>query len=404
MDRFRLARLLTPVLVILLALVVACGDGGDGQGGGQGDGDETDFGVTSELVVEAEFPVTIAFSPDGRLFYNELLSGNIRIISPDGKLLPEPFAHVDVAEGIEWGLIGLAIDPEFESNHYVYIYFMEPIEGGVKPTVMRFTDVENRGEDPTVILGDLPHHDPVRVSRHVAGNIHFGPDGYLYVSIGDMDIDVSAQDLSTARGSILRVNKEDGSAAPDNPFVDEPGAEPRIYAYGFRNSFDFTFHPLTGQIYAAENGDANCDELNLVIKGANYGWPQSWKPPSLGNLKVCQNPGAVEAVHYFLIPARFAPEGRGPAQRAAHLFSTVAPTGIEFVSRVAYPRLDDSLLVCEFNSGFMRRYFLEGLDQDIVIDGSIVVSDCHLDIALSPSGVVYYSNDKEIRRLVPTEE
>ena len=382
------------VIALPLLLIIACGDGeAETQQG---------FDVGSELVTEAEFPAVFTFTPDGRLFYNELLTGNVRVITADGDLLEEPFAHVDLAlQGPGSGLLGLAIDPEFESNHYVYIYFTAPTEGSLRPIIMRFTDVDNRGEDPTVILDDLHEHDPGLV-RHVGGNVHFGPDGYLYVTIGEMDDMGSSQDLSSARGKILRV-KTDGDAVPDNPFVDQPGADPRVFAYGMRNSFDFTFHPQTGQIYANENGDASCDELNLVVKGGNYGWPQSSEPPPLDGLPVCQNAGANEAIHYFLRPPEFAEEGRSAALRPAHVFSTVAPTGVEFISRSVYPTLGDSLLICEFNTGFMRRYWLEGPDQDIVQDGSIVLRDCNLDIVLDSEGIVYYSNAEEIRRLRPAE-
>ena len=387
-------------LGLALALALACGDGeGEDEGEGglprlgtrQNEPIIEGFGVKSELVTEADFPVTLAFAPDGRLFYNELLNGNIRIITPGGRLLEQPFAHVDLAPGQvppgEIGLIGLTLDPDFESNHYVYVYFTPPAEsgGGEKLTIMRFTDVDNVGTDPTVI-GDLPKTLP-NVGIHVGGNIHFGPDGYLYVTIGENTVTEAAQDLGTVFGKILRINKEDGSAAADNPFVDQPGADPRIFAYGFRNSWDFTFHPETGQIYATENGDANCDELNLVVKGGNYGWPQSISE------EVCRNPGAREGIYYFTI---------FPSRRPGQFISTVAPTGIEFVTSDAYPQLiSSSLLVCEFNPGIMRHFYLAGAEQDVVVDGSIVVRDCRLDIAISPDGIIYYSNEKEIRRLLP---
>jgi glucose/arabinose dehydrogenase len=349
------------------------------------------FGVKSELVMEAEFPVTMAFAPDGRLFYNELLNGNVRVITADGRLLEEPFAHVDLAPGAvppgEIGLIGLTLDPDFESNHYVYIYFTGLIEsgGGEQLTLMRFTDVNSVGTEPTVI-GELPRTLP-GVGIHVGGNIRFGPDGYLYVTIGENTVKEASQDLSSVLGKILRINKEDGSAAPDNPFVDQPGADPRIFAYGFRNSWDFTFHPETGEIYATENGDANCGELNRVVRGGNYGWPES------SSSDVCHNPGATEAIYYFTI---------FPSRAPYQFISTVAPTGIEFVTSDAYPLLiRSSLLICESNPAFMRHFYLEGEDQDVVVDGTLVVRDCRLDIVIGPDGLVYYSNENEIRRLVP---
>lgn len=391
MSRVISLRLVPVCLGLSLLLALACGDG-EGEGGLPREGTRKDepiiegFGVKSELVTEADYAVTLAFAPDGRLFYNELNTGNIRIITPGGELLPDPFAHVEVKTGDEWGLIGLTIDPDFESNHYVYIYFTAPAGSVSRPTVMRFTDDNNIGVDPAVIL-ELPETFPDRPSWHVGGNIHFGPDGYLYVTVGEYTESELAQDLSVPQGKILRVSKEDGSAAPDNPFVDQPGAAPSVFAYGFRNSWDLTFHPETGQIYSTENGDANCDELNLVVKGGNYGWPES------SGEEVCQNPGAIEGIHYFSI---------FPSRRPGQFISTVAPTGIEFVTSDAYPLLiSSSLLVCEFNSAIMRHFYVAGVDQDVVVGGSVVVRDCRLDIAISPDGLVYYSNKTEIRRLVP---
>ena len=90
-----------------------------------------------------------------------------------------------------------------------------------------------------------------------------------------------------------------------------------------------------------------------------------------------------------------------PSRRPVTFFSTVAPTGVEFVSWHVYKRLETSLLVCEFNTGFMRHFLLEGANLDILVDGSIIARDCRLDIALDPSGIAYYSNETEIRRLLP---
>ncbi|MEE8370021.1 MAG: PQQ-dependent sugar dehydrogenase [Dehalococcoidia bacterium] len=347
--------------------------------------------VRSELVAEAAWPVGLAFAPDGRLFYNELRTGLVRIIDGDGNLLPEPFVAVEVQQGTEYGLIGLAIDPDFEENHHVYILFTAP--GPIKaiPRIMRFTDEGNVGVEPTLIL-DLPETFADRFAFHVGGNIHFGPDGYLYVTVGDYNVAELAQDLSMPQGKILRINKEDGSAAPNNPFADRPGADPRVFALGLRNSWDFTFHPLTGDIYATENGDFNCDELNRIVAGGNYGWPLSAQSFKVGGAGTCHDGTALEAIHYFT---------RHPARAPSTLFSTVAPTGIEFISWDTYKPLEDSLLVCEFNTGRMRHFLLQGPDQDIVLDGSILVDDCRLDIAVSPGGVAYYSNESEIRRLTP---
>ena len=378
----------------LLVFAFACGDGADEAEGPDGDAGEpvatipvpSPFpGITSEVVVpNAETPVALAFTPDGRLFYNERDTGNVRIVTTEGRLLPEPFVHVDVAVSLVsalepgWGLLGLALDPDFESNQYVYVYFTQPgtAEDKATPVVVRFTDVDNLGVDPKTIVGDLPEAT-IFTEYFVGGQMRFGPDGYLYIAIGDfIDTDL-AQDLDSVRGKILRIDKEDGSPAPDNPFADDPEADPRVFAYGFLNAYDFTFQPQTGELFATEYGlYFCCDELNIVRQGQNYGWPQS---------------GADQTdtlpIHFFSLPGQTS-EG-----------TKVAPTGIEFVSGADNPALGDSLLVCEGRTKFMRRLVLAP-NQNQVQSDDVVVADCSRDIAVSPDGQVYYSNDSEIRRLV----
>ena len=365
--------------VAMFALLSACTGGSEGE--------LARFTFTSELVTAADAPVKLAAAPDGRTFYSEYRAGNIRIISADGQLLEQPFAHVDVAEfkqaGVnQWGLFGLAFDPEFETNHYLYAYLIRPTADGGQAAVMRFTDIDNQGTDPTVILADLPKAR-VNATLHVGGNILFGPDGYLYLSLGDFgpgSVGREPQDLSLLQGKILRVDKADGSAPPDNPFVDDPDADPRIFAYGLRNPYDFTFHPTTGRMYATDNGQANCDELNIVDKGENYGWPQSLDD------EVCHNPGAVEPIYLYAMP------GKRPEEEP----SNVGPTAVEFLTDSG-----ELLLTCEVNTGFMRLLLLEGPDYDVVKETRVLAEDCTLDIAAAPDGSIYYSNATEIRRLVP---
>ena len=374
------------LLVSLLSLAVACGGG-----------EENPFEVQSELVTSAANPIAMAFAPDERLFYTEHSTGNVRIVTPDGSLQEEPFAQVDVSAKFDWGLNGIALDPEFETNHYVYVSFTEPATteaerlAGVRiarPVVTRFTDVDGRGVDPEVIVGDLPETDPERGAFSAIGNIGFGPDGFLYIGMGDYDLFDPAQDLSVAQGKILRVDKEDGSAAPDNPFVDEAGADPRIFAYGFRKAFNFDFHPETGQMYATDHSGVTCDELNLIQAGANYGWPLAQEFRFGDCLE-----GQVTPPIYS-----FAPEGSMPMEPEA----IVDPRGMRFLSGSAYPLLSgDSLLVCELRTQLLRRLVLGGANLDQVVEDDIVVDDCGLDIAISPDGIIYYSTEKEIRRLVP---
>jgi len=377
------------IFLALLISLISCGGGGD---------EENPFGLKSEVVVSAARPITMTFATDGRLFYGEHETGDIRIIMPDGTALTEPFAHLDVQIGIEWGLTGLALDPQFQSNHYVYAYFTQPVRPGspgaqviARPVVTRFTDSQNKGEDPTIIVGDLPETDPKHPGYNANGRIAFGPDGYLYISVGDYDSPskFDPQDLKDLQGKLLRVKKDDGSPAPGNPFLNDPDADPRVYAYGFREAFDFIFFPNGMQLYGDDDTPVSCEELNLIRKGGNYGYPNVGDFP----YSECGFGTQEKAIHYF------AKEKTKPGD----FLSTVSVSGFAFVSGQNYPPLGDGLLVCEAETKLMRRLTLAGTNHDQVAAEDTAIKDCNMDVATSPDGKVFYSNDKEIRRLVQGE-
>lgn len=380
MNTRRPAFATTFVVVFLLFLASACGDGGN------------PFDVQSERVTAADRAADLAFAPDGRLFYAEQLTGAIRVISADGELQEKPFAQVEVATygELDWGLTGLALDPDFETNHYLYAFLTEPVEPETpvaKPVLVRFTDRDSEGVDPKVITDDFPETLPAAPGFNANGNIHFGPDGFLYVSLGDYDTPQMVQDLSIPVGKLLRIDKEDGSAAPENPLAGDPAADPRIFAYGFREPFDFAFQPETGAIYSTDNTTVTCEEVNLIEPGANYGWPDVGEFP----YSDCQAGESTKAIHLL------AQEGMKPGD----FLSFVVVSGLEFASADVYPRLGDSLLVCESETKLLRRLVLSGPELNQVTADDVVVEDCQFDIAVSPDGIIYYSNKEEIRRLVP---
>ncbi|GIV61722.1 MAG: oxidoreductase [Rhodothermaceae bacterium] len=232
-------------------------------------------GFRVEVVAEGlHLPTSLAFAPDGsgRLFVNELQTGHIRVIRDD-VLLPEPFAEIatNVSGGFpvagENGLIGLAFDPAFEDNGYVYVtYAVREADGTNRGAVARFRDDGGRGTDFTVLLDGIP-----AAPGHQIQSLAFGPDGKLYVSVGDAYLQEAAQDTSALTGKILRLNP-DGSIPPDNPF---PGQA--AYAIGLRNSFDLAFD-AAGNLFSADNGPSFHDELNRIEAGGNYGWPFALGP------------------------------------------------------------------------------------------------------------------------------
>ena len=398
-----LVKLLLSLLFSTL-VAVACGGNGDGGGnGGGGDGNEVEetpgpFAQPSEVVTPAANVDAMEFAPDGRLFYVEHWSGDIRIVSADGELLPEPFAHVDVPLSVALGLTGLALDPDFETNHYVYILYSEVLSEGPpaesKPAVARFTDEDNKGTEMTLLIDDLPEVNPER-SFNVNGSLHFGPDGFLYLTLGDYDQPGEVgpngsplpQDLGSPIGKMLRVNKEDGSAAADNPFVDDPSADPRIYAYGFRGAFNFVFHPETGQLYGSDNSGSVCEEINIIEAGGNYGYTQ----PTATPFSNCPSLPGTPAIHYPTASG-LSPESLG---------SSVGVSGMEFIAGDEYPVLGDSLVFCESGTKRLRRVVLTPTNQ--VTADDVISLDCWLDVTVGPDGLVYYANLTEIRRLTPAE-
>jgi len=381
------------VLVTIAATADACGGN---------DEEENPFGITSEVVVPAANADAIAFTPDGRLFFVEHWTGAIRVVTADGELLPEPFATLsDNASELAWGLTGLAIDPEFEDNHYVYALYTKLTQAGPPkagtPTLVRFTEDNNTAVDKAELITDLPQTDPAH-PFNASGSLHFGPDGHLYFTLGDYD-DAKApgptgaprpQDLGTPIGKMLRVSKEDGSAPPDNPFVNDPSSDPRIFALGYRGAFNFTFHPQSGRLYGTDNTGPTCEGVNIIQAGGNYAWPNVGDFP-FGD---CTAGRTIPPIGYLTKDAR----NPGDFQ------SSVGATGMEFVSGEVYPTLGDGLIVCELETQELRRLVLPAPNLDQISANDVVSRDCWLDVTVSPDGFIYYSNLTEIRRLVPAPE
>ncbi|AYB30373.1 PQQ-dependent sugar dehydrogenase [Chryseolinea soli] len=214
-------------------------------------------------------PTAMAFAPDGRIFVAQQ-SGALRVIK-NGALLTTPFITLSVNDDGERGLIGVTLDPDFATNHYLYLYHTTT-EGGIHNRITRITgngDVALAGSGSLVI--DL---DPLSsATNHNGGAMHFGKDGKLYVAIGENANGTNAQSLETYHGKLLRLNK-DGSAPADNPFPTGSEHKKRIWAYGLRNPFTFSVHPETGRILVNDVGQGTWEEINdATTGGKNFGWP-----------------------------------------------------------------------------------------------------------------------------------
>ncbi len=232
-------------------------------------------------------PTAMAFAPDGRLFIC-LQGGQLRVVK-NGSLLPTPFLTVNVNSSGERGLLGVAFDPDFASNGFVYVYYTTA-SSPIHNRVSRFTasaanpDVVAAGSE--VQLLNLPALSSA--TNHNGGAIHFGGDGRLYIAVGDNATPSNAPSLNTTLGKVLRI-AADGSIPGDNPFVSQTtGINQAIYARGLRNPFNFAVDRTNGRIHVNDVGQDSWEEVNLLGAGVNFGWPQTEGP----------NPPGVTGVRY----------------------------------------------------------------------------------------------------------
>jgi glucose/arabinose dehydrogenase len=212
----------------------------------------------------------MALAPDGRVFIAEQ-GGNLRVVK-NGQLLVTPFLALSVDSVSERGLLGVTLDPAFATNGFVYVYYTV-LGSPPHNRVSRFTangDVAVAGSE--VVLLEL---EPLVAGHHNGGALHFGPDGMLYVAVGDSAVPENAQSLGTMFGKMLRIGP-DGSIPADNPFYNQTTGNNRaIWALGLRNPFTFAFQPGTGRMFINDVGEDTWEEINQGAAAANYGWPLS---------------------------------------------------------------------------------------------------------------------------------
>jgi glucose/arabinose dehydrogenase len=231
-------------------------------------------------------PTAMAFAPDGRLFVAQQ-GGALRVIK-NGALLTQPFLTVSVNSSGERGLLGVAFDPNFASNNFVYVYYTTSTSP-VHNRLSRFTasagnaDVVAAGSE--VQLLNLPALSSA--TNHNGGSIHFANDGKLYIAVGENANGANAQSFSTPLGKLLRINP-DGSIPSDNPFLSQTtGINQAIWARGLRNPFNFAVDRTNGRIHLNDVGQDSWEEVNLAVAGSNYGWPQTEgnNPPDVAGVR-----------------------------------------------------------------------------------------------------------------------
>jgi glucose/arabinose dehydrogenase len=260
-------------IALLIALGMACSQAPAGRGAGEvqkSAQSNTNF-IIEKVAGGLEVPWSIVWAPDGRMIFTER-PGRVRVVEK-GTLNPKPlFVVPDVEESGESGLMSVAVHPQFSSNHFIYLAYAYT-GGGVKVRVVRYREAPEGFVDRKVIIEDLP-----AAQFHAGCRIRFGPDGKLYVTTGDATQRALAQKLDSLAGKTLRLN-DDGTVPQDNPFVSQQNARPEIWSLGHRNAQGMDWQPGSNLMFQTEHGPSGFDgpgggdEVNILEKGKNYGWP-----------------------------------------------------------------------------------------------------------------------------------
>lgn len=329
-----------------------------------------------EIVVTGlEVPWSLAFAPDGRLFVTER-PGRVRVVQ-NGALLAEPALTLDdVAASGESGLLGLALHPQFSANHLVYLVYTARRGSTVVNRLVRYREAGNMLAERAVLLDDIS-----AATIHDGSRVRFGPDGKLYMTMGDAAVADLAQRVSSPNGKVLRLN-DDGTTPPDNPL-----ASP-VYSYGHRNPQGIDWHPLTGDLWETEHGATANDEVNRIEPGRNYGWPV---------IEAAAGRPDMETPVIYFSPASVAPSGasfyRGTAIagfRNDFFFATLAG---QHLHRVRFDPSDPRRVLA--HERLLEGRF--GRLRDVVSgpDGALYFSTCNRDGRGTPA-----SGDDRIVRIV----
>src|SRR3989441_449541 len=282
------------------------------------------------------FPIALAFSSDGRIFFAEKETGIIRIIYLANRtLLPIPFYTLPNTQNAgERGLLGLALDPGFPATPYVYAYqtYDDLTNGTIYNRIVRILAGGDTGISYTVILRMPPLSS---ATNHNGGVIAFGPDGKMYAVVGENANPSLSQDPMSPLGKVLRMYPN-GSAPSDNPFYGNPAWYNLTYTYGHRNMFGLAFHPITGRVYVTENGPNCNDEVNLLTAGSNYGW---------GPTATCPSPPSPQSTNQ---------DGPSPVMPIAWWTPTIAPTNAAFFTGSLLPQSRNDLIFGAYNDHRLR--------------------------------------------------
>jgi glucose/arabinose dehydrogenase len=338
-----------------------------------------------------DHPWALAFLPDGRILVTER-PGRMRIVGKDGNISPA-FAGVPrVFASGQGGLHDVALDRSYAENHIIYFCYAEPVSGGARTALTRARLVEEGTPGlSTLSLADVAvifHQDgPLSNSNHFGCRIAQAPDDNLFLTLGDhFTPRDQAQNLANHLGKIVRI-RPDGSVPPDNPFVARPGAKPEIWSFGHRNPQGLAFHPATGRLWEHEHGPRGGDEINIIAKGRNYGWPVIGYGIDYNGARIH------ESTHK-----------EGMEQPIWYWVPSIAPSGMAFYTDSLFPALfpawRGNLFVGALAGAILARLELEG--EKVLREERLLAQlrERIRDVRQGPDGALWLVTDNSAGRIL----
>lgn len=342
---------------------------------------ETSPNYTVETVVsDLNIPWGMTFLPDGSLLITEK-AGELIHFKDGKKTIIEGLPEIYVRG--QGGLMDIVLHPDYKSNGWIYVTHASPDGDGEGGNTALFR-AKLEGNKLTNMERLYKAELNTKRGQHFGSRIEFDNDGYLYFSVGDRgNRDENPQDITRDAGKIYRLN-DDGSVPKDNPFVDTPNAKTAIYSYGHRNPQGMAKHPETGEIWVHEHGPKGGDEINIVKKGKNFGWPII----SYG-------------INYSGTSFTDKTEMKGMEQPLFHWTPSIAPSGMAFVSSDKYPDWKGNLLVGSLKFEYVERVIIE--NNKVVKRIKILEGLGRMrDIKQGPDGYIYVSVEgKGIVKIIP---
>ncbi len=338
--------------------------------------------LSVETVVSGlSHPWGLAFLPDGRMLVTDR-PGRLRAVSPEGRLSAPITGLPAVDDGGQGGLLDIATSPNFATDRMLYWSFSEARpEGGNGTSVARgklsadATRIENAG----VVFRQTP---AARGSMHFGSRLVFDRSGALFVTLGDrFHQRDKAQDLGSHIGKVVRV-MPDGSVPRDNPFTDRAGVLPEIWSYGHRNVQAAALHPVTGKLWTVEHGARGGDEINVPMKGLNYGWPVITYGVDYSGVKIGEGT-----------------KKDGMEQPIFYWDPSIAPSGAAFVASASFPEWRGNLLVGALAGQALVRLELDGervTDEERMLRGIGRIRD----VRQGPDGFIYLLTDADDGRIL----